>query len=360
MKIDEFCTRFGGNVRSIDAVAQEWHVIEIDRMLATLEADSVDSAVIVGDALHGDGIRDQIPAELRDAFRELMGKDADTYNKMRQILADKARDDTGEFLSFRDRRVIGWVSKIKGQIGENIFQRNAGASAELATSKIQEGWDVMVAQPDGSHEYIQVKLYQSPADVIRAMHKVHDKLDNGQISGVGGEIVERISFAVPENIAAEVKARIADKSPELMEIKLHTVPITATAAGEIVEEGLSNVGPEALEHLFDELLGGTLAAGALHALANGFLWYKGAKDFSNAYVDTVANTSLSAAGVGIALLAETLTNSTPLSAVVAFSGRAMLSRFARSRWNFADFLEESIGATESQVAALQRLENCEP
>ena len=69
MKIDEFVSRFGDNVRSIDAVAQEWHIAEIDQMLAKLEADAVGEAVVFGDALHGDGIRDQIPRELRDAFR---------------------------------------------------------------------------------------------------------------------------------------------------------------------------------------------------------------------------------------------------------------------------------------------------
>lgn len=187
------------------------------------------------------------------------------------------------------------------------------------------------------------------------MHKVHEDVLNGSIIGVDGEIVERISFAVPGNIAADIQSHIAERCPELIDIKIHTVSITAAAAGSIVEEGLSNIGPGELSHLFDELFCGTLAAASLHALANGFLWYKGSKDFSDAYVDTVANTSMSAAGVGIALLAETLSNSTPLSAAIAFGGRAVLSRFARSRWNFADFLEESIESSEVQVAALHRL-----
>ena len=289
-----------------------------------------------------------------------MHEKADSYNGMRQILASKIRDGDGDFLSFRDRHVQGFVSKLKGQIGENMFRHHAGASAQLATSGCQEGWDVVVTQRDGTHEYVQVKLYESPSNVIRKMREVHEKVANGVIDGVHDETVESISFAVPENIAAEVKRRVADGFPELMDIKVYSVAITATAAGDIVQEGLSNVGPQAMEHLFDELLGGTVAAASLHALANGFLWYKGAKDFSDAYVDTVANTTLSAAGMGIGLLAETLSNSTPLSAVVAFGGRAVLSRFARSRWNFADFLEESIESSEIQVAALHRLGIREP
>lgn len=358
MKIDEFCARYGGDVRSIDAVAQRWHIAEIDLLLCRLEADAVGEAVVFGDAVHGDGIRDQIPSELRDAFRGLMKGKADSLNEMREILRDKIRGDDGEFLSFRDPEVRNWVSKIKGQIGENLFKRHAGAAAELATSGSQEGWDVAVLQGDSTREYVQVKLYKNPIKVIQQMREVHDKLAIGKIQGVDGEIVERISFAVPEDIAAEVQ-RLSERCPELIDIKIRTVSITATAAGKIVEEGLNNVGPGELAHLFDELFCGTLAAASLHALANGFLWYKGAKDLSDAYADAVANTTLSAAGIGIGLLAETLSNSTPVSAAVAFGGRAVLSRFARSRWNFADFLEESIEFSETQVAALERLGNGE-
>lgn len=353
MKIDDFCSTFGGAARSINAVAQEWHVVELDRMLAKLDVDATGSAVIIGDSLHGDGIRDQIPRELKDAFHAVYKTQAHTYREMRETLLEHIQDENGEFFSFDDRRVQGFVSKLKGQLGENTFKRHAGAAAELAKSGSQKGWDVAITH-DGTREYVQVKIYKDPADVIREMRKVNEGILSGSIAGVDGEVVESISFAVPENIAADIHDQIADRYPELIDIKIHTVSTTAGAAGKIVEEGLSSIGPGELAHLFDELLCGTLAAASLHALANGFLWYKGAKDFSDAYVDTVANTTLSAAGVGIGLLAETLSNSTPLSAAIAIGGRAVLSRFARSRWNFADFLEQSIEASQSQVAALQR------
>ncbi|MDB5344738.1 MAG: hypothetical protein JWP89_3115 [Schlesneria sp.] len=355
MRIDEFCTTFGEGVKSIDAVNQEWHIAEIDRMLGKLHTDAIGTGVMVGDALHGDGFRDQIPSELRDAFRALMHKKADSYNEMRQILADKIRDGDGDFLSFRDRRVQGFVSKLKGQIGENLFKEHAGAAAQLAESGCQEGWDVVVAQRDGLHEYVQVKLYANADNVIRKMREVHEKVSNGLIEGVNGETIERIDFAIPENIADAVKERIANQFPELIDIKIHTVGISATAAADIVHEGLNNVGPEALEHLFDELLGGTMTAGALHALANGFLWYKGAKDFSDAFADTMASTALSTSGICLGLLASTLTNSTPISFAIGIGGRTILSRFARSRWSFADFLEESIETSRAQLTALQDL-----
>jgi hypothetical protein len=356
MKIDEFCSAYGQNVRPIDVVCQQWTVCEIDRLLEKLDHDFVGETVVFGDALHGDGIRDQIPKELHDAFVGLMNEKANTYGEMRKILAQRIRDTDGSFLSLEDRRPLGFISKLKGQIGENEFRRHAGAVAQLAKSGSQEAWDVVVTQPDGAHEYVQVKLYANPNKVIAHMQAVQEKVAAGLIEGVDGETVEQINFAIPENIANEVHQRIADRFPELADIKLHTIPLSAKAAAGFVEEGLNNVGPEQLEHLFDELIGGMIVAGSLHALVNGFLWYKGAKEFTTAFEDVIANTALSAAGIGIGLLAETLTSAVPVAAVVAIGGRAVVSRFARSRWNFADFLEESIESSESQVTALLKLD----
>lgn len=359
MNIDEFCSRFGSDVRSIDAVAVQWNAYEIDQMLSKLDDEVIGSALIVGDALHGDGIRDQIPKQLRDAFAGLMKEKADTYKAMRQILSEKIRNSDGEFLSFDDPRVLGFVSKLKGQIGENTFQRHVGAAAHLAQSGSQEGWDVAVARPDGTHEYVQVKLYASPSNVVSRMREVQEKVANGLIEGCDGEVVERIDFAVPADIADRVRS-LAARYPELDTVGLQTIPISASDAGDFVKEGLSNVGPEQLSHFFDELLGGVVAGASMHALVNGFLWYKGSKDFTDAFADAAASSTLSAAGIGIGLLAETMLNSCGPAAVLALGSRAFISRFARSRWNFADFLEKSITRSEDQISALQRMSYCAP
>ena len=359
MNIQEFSSLYGQNVRPINAVCQQWTVCEIDRLLEKLDHDFVGETVVIGDALHGDGIRDQIPKELHDAFIGLMKENAGTYGEMRKTLAKHIRDSDGTFFSLEDRRSLGFISKLKGQIGENEFRRHAGAAAQLARSGSQEAWDVVVTQPDGAHEYVQVKLYTNPNKVIAHMQTVHEKVAAGLIEGVDGETVEHINFAIPENIASEVQQRIADRFPELADIKLHTIPLSAKAAAGFVEEGLNNVGPEQLEHLFDELFGGLLVAGSLHALVNGFLLYKGAKEFATAFEDVIANTALSASGIGIGLLAETLTSAVPVAAVVAIGGRAVVSRFARSRWNFADFLEESIESSEAQIVALVNMDGVE-
>ena len=354
MNIDEFCSRFGSDARTIDAVASQWHFVEMDRMLRNLDDDAIGTAVIMGDALHGDGLRDQIPRELKDAFTCLMKENAESYQDMRRILSDRIRDGDGGFLSFDDPRVQGFVSKLKGQIGENAFQRHAGAAAHLAQSGSQEGWDIAINHPDGSHEYVQVKLYASPSAVVGKMREVQEKLANGLIEGWDGETVERIDFAVPENIADHVR-QLSERYPELSGMEIRTIPISTDTAADFVKEGLGNVGPEQLGHFFDELLFGAVAAGSMHALVNGFLWYKGAKDFSDAFADAAANTSLSAAGIGIGLLAESLLNAVAFASVVGIGGRLLLSRFARSRWSFADFLEQSIASSEGQIAALQEL-----
>lgn len=358
MNIDEFCSQFGSDAHNIDKVAMQWHVDEIDRMLCKLDDDVIGNAMIVGDALHGDGLRDQIPRELRDAFANLMTEKADSYKEMRRILSDKIRDGDGGFLSFDDPRVQGFVSKLKGQIGENTFQRHAGAAAHLAQSGSQEGWDIAVTQPDGMHDYVQVKLYASPSGVVSKMREVQQKVANGLIEGCDGETVERIDFAVPENIAEHVR-RLADRYPELAGIEVRSIPISTDAAADFVKEGLSNVGPEQLSHFFDELLFGAVAAGSMHTLVNGFLWYKGAKEFSDAFADAAATTTLSAAGIGVGLLAESLLNAAALASVVGIGSRLFLSRFARSRWSFADFLEQSIASSDIQISALQRLGGCE-
>lgn len=354
MKIDEFCSRFGGNTRGIETITTQWQVVELDQMLRKLDDDAVGNAVIIGDALHGDGLRDQIPRELKDAFAALMKEKAESYHEMRRILSERIRDSDGRFLSFDDPRVQGFVSKLKGQIGENVFQRHAGTAAHLAQSGSQEGWDIAIHQPDGSHEYVQVKLYSSASGVVSKMREVQDKLTNGLIEGCNGEAIERIDFAVPEDIADHVR-RLADRYPELASVEIRTIPISTDAAADFVKEGLGNVGPEQLSHFFDELLFGAVTAGSLHALVNGFLWYKGAKDFSDAFADATANTSLSAAGIGIGLLAESMLNAVALSSVVGIGGRLLLARFARARWSFADFLEDSIANSDIQISALERI-----
>ena len=324
MNIEEFCARFGDQPRSIDDVMHRWQFDELDGLLGTLcqqHDQIIGSAVVVGDALYGGTLLDQIPPEVKQAFINLMHEKADSYGEMRQILLNHCQLGDGSYLSFEDTRVLGFVSKLKGQIGENLFQQHVGNAAKLAESGSQEAWDVAVKQADGLHQYVQVKLYSDPHKVVRQMLKVQQRVFEGDLAGVHHETVAQVYFAVPEDIRDEVQ-RLAKAHDGLSEMLYNKhIPISATDAASLVTEGMSNVGPDELSHFFHEMLGGAVAAGSLHAIVNGFLWYKGSKEFSIAFADATASTAISTTGIGMGLLAETLCHSVMLSGAVGVGGR---------------------------------------
>ncbi len=357
MKIEDFCAEYGANTRTIDDVVRRWQLIELDGLLQTLRSQHdpiVGSAVIAGDVLYGDGMLDQIPSELKDAFSGLMGEKANTYNQIRQILHDK-------YVALDQQRLASFTSYIKGRIGENLFREHVGHGAALADSVVQKGWDASVPHEDGL-QYIQVKLYSDPHGVVRHMVKVHQDVLNGTIKGVDHVTpVEHIFFAVPEDIKGDVQRIVADRHPELLSmIYDKSIPIDAHGAAAIVSEGICNVGPDQLSHFFHELLGGAVAAGSLHAVVNGFLWYKGSKEFSAAFAGTAASAAISTTGIFTGLVTESLCHAAMLSGAVGIGSRLLLGRMARSRWNFAEFLEKSTAMAEARAATLQQLLQPQP
>ncbi len=355
MNIKEFCAHYGGNTRKFLDVVGQWQLAELDGLLRALQKQHdqmIGSAVIAGDAMHGDGMLDEIPAPLRDAFAKLMGEEADTYAEMRKILLDHITSDEGRFLRLDSREVIGFVSKIKGQIGENVFKEQVGRIAELAPSGCQEGWDVVIKNPGEAYDYVQVKLYAEPHGVIKHMLSVQEKVVRG-LEGYKGHMVDRVDFAVPADIADKVR-ELKDQYPQLESMQVLTInKINAHEATGIVQEGMGNVGPEELENFFGELCGGALAAGSLHALVNGFLWYKGSKELSAAVAEVAANTTISSVGIGLGLGMDALFHVAAFSGVVGVGGRLLLGRLAKSRWSFAEFLENSIAETRAKMATLR-------
>ena len=283
MRISEFATQYGRESRPIRSVLAEWQLGEIRGLLenqpgrspgqSTAAMDGAGDAVVLGDMLHGQTLLDELPTDLRQAFTALMKYEARDVRGMRAELLRHLYDAEGEFMPFDDPRVVGFVSKIKGQIGENLFATHVGQAATLASSGSQEGWDVAVRQLDGSHEYVQVKLYQSPSGVVRHMLEVQQKILAGQLGGIGDEHVSQVYFAVPEDIHDDI-LRLAERHEGLASmIYDKSIPISSKDAAGIVHDGLSNVGPEQLEHFFGELLCGVAIAGSIHGLVNGFLWY---------------------------------------------------------------------------------------
>ena len=368
MDITEFCCLHGEMTRDIQSVTQDWHVAEFQEMLyAACEHDrhtvsageslrsAVGDAVILADAVHGGGMLDTIPPAVQDAFVKLMHVTPGDYSEMRRELLSHLRADDGGFRSFSDPGVLGFISKLKGQIGENLFAEHVGGAARLAVSGSQEGWDVAVRQGDGVFQYVQVKLHASASGVVRHMIDVRNKALGGAIEGIDGETVNKVLFAVPDDIRADV-LRLAGKHDGLAELVYEkSIPISARNAGVLVTEGMSNVGPDQLKHFFGQLLCGVTTAGAIHAVVNGFLWHKESKELATAIADTVTDTLVSTVGIGIGLVADSLIRTALFSGAVGIGARMFISRVARSRWNFAEFLQKSLAEAEARIAVLQQL-----
>lgn len=337
MDIRTFCEQYGQRRRPVDDVLGKWRVEQVDSFLDNLVA----SGVLLSDLVIGDGLRDQISPELLEGFAK-----ADTYDEVREILHEK--------LALGDKSVAGLVNNIKGRIGENTFAKEVGPRARLAEFGNQEGWDVAIDHTHGT-QYVQVKMYKDADGVLRKMRDVQEKVDKGVITD-GEEAVNHIDFAVPSDIFDEVK-NAALNDTTLRNIKVIPIPMTAGEAAQIVEKGVDNVGPQALEHFFGELLGDIAMAGSLHAAVNGFLMYKGAKEFEEAMADTAFATAISAAGFTAAMVTEFILEASrlggPACILVGVGTRAFLSRVARSRWRFADFLECSIQHLEAQMRILR-------
>ena len=341
----------GGPTQSFKTICDRW---DKEEELDNLLHSSVGSGVVLGDLLVGDGLNDQISAELRDGFAELMGKKADSYDEVRTILLEKLQDG--------DSAVFGLVNKIKGQIGENEFLQEAhaaGLNARLAGLGNQEGWDVAIDYADGTTRYVQVKMSSNAGGVVRHMQDVSQKLAGGEAISDGDRVVKAIDFAVPANIAEEVRSRASELG---IDTNVFAIDMTAAEAADVVQTGFDNVGPEALSNLFGELFGASVAVAALHGLANAFLVYKGAKAADRFLTDTVEQTAIStgaiAAGLGLELVLNQISmiGGPPSYALVfctSMATRAVLKRVAR-RQDYVSWLRVQnahLASLNNQLAA---------
>ena len=324
----EFYERYsGGPVQSFRTIGERW---EKEEELDGLLQSSVGAGVVLGDLMVGDGLNDQISPELLDSFSKLMGQKADSYHEVRDILLDKLHDG--------DSAVFGLINKIKGQIGENQFVQEAeaaGLSARLAELGNQEAWDVAIDQADGTTQYIQVKMYSDAGGVVRHMQEVNQKLAEGAAIIDGDQVVKAIDFAVPADIAEEVRDRVAELG---IDANILPINMTAAEAADVVQTGFDNVGPEALSNLFGELFGASVTVAALHGLVNAFLVYKGAKTADRFLADTVEETAVSTGAIAAGMSLELLLNQISmiggpptyaLSFCTSMATRGVLKRIAR-------------------------------
>ena len=307
--------------------------------------------VVLADLLVGDGTLDQISPELRRAFGDLMGDKARTYDDVRALIVEK--------LGAGDRGMVGFVSKIQGQVGENAFLdgvRDAGGSARLAASGSQEAWDIAVDKADGAVRYVQVKVHRSPHGVTEHLEAVKAKLEAGTIFD-GNAVVDSVDFAVSSDIYEAVREKAAEIG---YPGEIISMDVTRDEVRGVVLDGVHNVGPETVKHFLGELLGGMAIAGALHAAANGFLVYKGAKTVDEFWGDTAEGTVVSGVALGAGMGVEALLHKVafigglPAYALVfatSVTTRGVLSRMLR-RSDYAAWLSTKTDEVGARLALL--------
>jgi hypothetical protein len=312
---------------------------------------NVTGGIILVDVLTGHGMLDTISPQLLAACKNLMGDKIASADQINQMLVDRMMEG--------DASVLGFINKIKGQIGEDVFvdtANHAGLSAHLADLRNQEAWDVAVTSHDGVTEYIQVKTMASPDAVIEHMKSVAAKVAEGTIKdGANGATVHDISFAVPEDIfqAVHDKALAAG-----LATKVISFPLPAADAAQMVQDGFDNAAYLGLGNFFQQLAGGMLTATVLHSLVHAYLLHKGACKAENMLGEVSSKVALSGGGIAAGLGMESLlkglgvaTGSLPAVAVImatSLSVRGLLRRIA-SRRDYEHWIAHDITMMRMQL-----------
>jgi hypothetical protein len=278
--IEEFVQKYPSPTRPVSKIVQRWIV---QKELRDFLGMPIMAGVTTLDVLVGDRLVDTLSPEVKQAFTELMGTRADTRAEIERLILEKF--ESGE------EAVLGLMNKIQGQMGEDIFVQLAGPVARLAPSKSQEGWDVRVEH--GDHlQYVQVKVHEDPNGVVEQLESLQQKILDGTLRD-GDAPIARLDIAVNSEIYAEVKERAVELGYPGQILDLGETRM-------MIREGLSESFEHTqapFEHFFGELLGDALNPAIVHALANAFLLYKGAKDRRTAVEDTLYSAGLSAGGL---------------------------------------------------------------
>lgn len=309
----------------------------------------VGGGVVLADVLLGHGVQDTISPQLLSAAQGLMPEKVASADQLAEILTER--------LMQGDLATQGFISLIKGRIGEEIFVETAtqaGFTAKLAELDNQEAWDVAALNADGVTQYYQVKTMASADEVVLHMQAVSDKVSQGIIYD-GDKVVDEVRFAVPDSIYAEVVEKASAKGLDIPVVKFQ---LTAQEAGQIVQDGFDNVAYWGLGNFFEQLAIGTLTAATLHTLVHAYLLHKGAAKAQNTLREISSQTALSATGIAAALGAESVlksvgvaTGSLPAIAVIiatALSVRGMAYRIA-SRRDYESWLQEANAKMRMQL-----------
>lgn len=339
MKITEFCELYENEFTSkIALIAERW---EEQKNKNDFLGTPLMGAVTLVDALDGDGLNDQISKEVFDGFKNLMKEKADSNDEIRQLFKEYMSDKSSFF---------GIVNKIKGQIGENQFieaAKKLGENAQLAPLGNQEGWDVLIKSGD---EYIQVKMYQDASSIIEKMVEVNEKLENGEIQGIGGELVKHISFAVPKDLRDEIIRKIKENG-NLDFVEIHPIAI---GNAKDVHEALVSAADLSIN--LQQWLIGVSIMGLLTCALNAL----SGRRINEVVEQTFNSTALSAAGsltshsVELVLhsLSKTVVPVCLVTVPVGMFTREILKRIISARKELASWLETSNERIQQQINAL--------
>jgi hypothetical protein len=250
-----------------------------------------------------------------------------------------------EKLAGGDESVKGWINKIKGQIGEDLFLKEAGKGVRLADSGSQAGYDVIRSTGD-ELEFIQVKLRGKASEIIGEMKALQQRVVADKIiSDDTGETVQDISWVVPKDIVDSVR-EIAQANPELADLTISSVGITAKEAADIVQRGVNAVGAVGLadaKNFMGNLTDGVTSAVAAQTALVGFLLWKGeceVKQAQEKLMDTaITSTAAFAAAQAAEQVVDTLVLGGPLGLVLGVATRQVVARTLSSRREFIHYNE---------------------
>ena len=293
MTIKEFEEKYSGQTKEILVVIDQW-VLEkqIDDFLGT----PLYWGVLISDRIKGEELVDSIPKIVKDGFRGLEKK-PDTINiyEMKAKLLEEAKEG--------EKNIRGLISRIQGQIGENLFKESVesvGVKAEFADIKNQQGWDIKIDNGPGDPQYVQVKVYDDANAAIAKLKEIQIALAKGEITD-GYEVISQVTFAVNEEIFEKVQQKASEHG---IPAKILNIRASREEIVSALETAKENVVDSPLNNLFEELLGGVCTGAALHAAVNGFLVWKGAKEMEIAVEDTAYSSGITAGGMGVSFGTE--------------------------------------------------------
>jgi len=310
--------------KSMEEISKKWtREKKIDDFLGS----SIFTGLMIEDALAGDSLLDRLNPEVREAFGNLMGEKADTFSEIRKLILEK--DQTSQ------ASVDGLINKIQGQYGENEFLKIAGGSASLAESGSQKSWDIQIGSGVDA-KYVNVKIYGDADGVLSDISEVNQRIINGELPNI-----DEIDFAVNSEIFAEVKQEAINRG---FSNHIYDIGTTRSELRDTLTNSFEKIQDSSiLDNFFGELLSSTLSAGAIHAAANAFLYWKGAKEKDRAIEDSIYSTGISCGGLTTALLSDAIITELgmagaifgPIGSIasigVGYGTRAFLKRVASRR-----------------------------